>query len=188
MSMGQTHLTSFFTNCGAIRLRFHNRAIVRAATPIAAVAFLLAAPSACRVAQAQTDDAYSGGAPSSTMSKGPTIDLDVVNASLLTVVQALKLQSRAQIVVVNSKRYQPVTLTVTTSLGDALQYVAQSAGAIVTRDANGVYTFQPATDASGAASVPFNAVPRQLYADPRSSARRSGNHAQRAHPAAVRRP
>ena len=159
MSMGQTHSTSFFTNRGTTKLRIDRRAIVRATAPLAAITFLLAAPSACRIAQAQTDDSYSASATGSTMSKGPIIDLDVVNASLLTVVQALKLQSRAQIVVVNSKRYQPVTLTVTTSLGDALQYVAQSAGAIVTRDANGVYTFQPATDSSGAATIPVSAMP-----------------------------
>lgn len=78
----------------------------------------------------------------------PQVDLDIVNANLLTVVRMLRLKSGAQIVVVSGDQsYHPVTLTVSGSLSTVLRYVAVSAGATVTRNADGVYIFRPASSA-----------------------------------------
>ncbi len=87
---------------------------------------------------------YGSQATDSSSNRGQKVELDIVNANLLSVVQGIRLQSGAQIVIVGGeKSYQPVTLTVSGSLDDVLRYVAQSAGATVGKDDNGVYTFRP---------------------------------------------
>src|SRR5579883_429566 len=68
------------------------------------------------------------------------IDLDIVNANLLSVVRMLRSRTGAQIVVAGGDQsYHPVTLTVSGSLSSVLHYVAVSAGATVTRNSDGVY-------------------------------------------------
>jgi general secretion pathway protein D len=77
-------------------------------------------------------------------STGPKVDLDILNANLLSVVRALKLQSGAEIVVEGGdKAYNSVSLTVSGSLPTVLGYVADSAGATVTRNSDGVYVLRP---------------------------------------------
>lgn len=74
------------------------------------------------------------------------IDLDIVNANLLSVVSMLRMKSGAQIVVAGGDQsYHPVTLTVTGPLSTVLRYVAVSAGATVSRGSDGVYVFRPAS-------------------------------------------
>jgi hypothetical protein len=92
-------------------------------------------------------------------SAGPKVDLDILNANLLSVVRALRLQSGAQIVVEGGdKAYNSVSLTVSGSLSTVLNYVAMSAGAVVTRNSDGVYVLSPqgasVTTASDSPSVP----------------------------------
>lgn len=84
-------------------------------------------------------------------SAGQQVDLDIVNANLLSVVSMLRMKSGAQIVVAGGDQsYHPVTLTVTGPLPTVLRYVAVSAGATVSQDSDGVYVFRPASSAADA--------------------------------------
>jgi type II secretory pathway component GspD/PulD (secretin) len=79
------------------------------------------------------------------------IDLDIVNANLLSVVRMLRMKSGAQIVVAGGDQsYRPVTLTVSGSLSSVLHYVAVSADATVTKGSDGVYVFHPADSQNAA--------------------------------------
>ncbi len=93
-------------------------------------------------------------------STGPKVDLDILNANLLSVVRALRLQSGAEIVVEGGdKAYNAVSLTVSGSLSTVLGYVADSAGAVVTRNSDGVYILRPASEGAVATSISTGAPP-----------------------------
>jgi general secretion pathway protein D len=118
---------------------------------------VIAFPALNLSSQAKADDS----APQE--STGRTIDLDILNANLLSVVRSLKLESGAQIVVEGgASAYSTVSVTVSGPIESVLNYVAMSAGATVTHNADGVYVLRPigaaattdAVDSSGAGSQP----------------------------------
>lgn len=85
---------------------------------------------------AQTGQQASAGAPNVT--------LEILNANLLAVIELLRQRTGAQFIVTgDAKAFRPVNVNVSAPLPQVLDYVAESAGAEVTRDANGVFTIRP---------------------------------------------
>jgi type II secretory pathway component GspD/PulD (secretin) len=73
------------------------------------------------------------------------VELDVTNANILSVVELLRKPGGAQFIISgDTKLFRPVTVHIVGSLPKALKYVAESAGADITKDEFGVYTISPA--------------------------------------------
>ncbi len=73
-----------------------------------------------------------------------TVELDVTNANMLAVVELLRRPGGTQFIITgDTKLFRPVTVHLTAPLPKMLAYVAQSAGATISKDEYGVYTIRP---------------------------------------------
>ena len=81
----------------------------------------------------------------STAASDSTVELDVTNANMLAVVEFLRKPGGTQFIVAGDpSKFGPVTLHLRAPMDKVLQYVAQSAGATISKDEYGVYTIRPA--------------------------------------------
>ena len=108
-------------------------------------------------------------APSLADASGKTVSIDVAGGDLHAVVSMLERQVNVEASVKDGdKPYKPVYIHLDgASLPKALRNIAQSAGAKVTKNEDGVYVFEPesapsASDFSGTAADPAPAAPQPM--------------------------